>query len=89
MYRKRDWTQDWDGASGRPKAVSPLELENEIETAPGIDPGAAERSLPGAAAEARAPSPTPPSPRRRRRRRCPQHPARIPAMTPAQISRGD
>ena len=62
MYRKRDWTQDWDGASGRPKAVSPLELENEIETAPGIDPGAAEQSLPGAAAEARAPSPTPPSP---------------------------
>jgi membrane fusion protein (multidrug efflux system) len=62
MYRKRDWTQDWDGASGRRKVVSPAELENEIDTVPGTDPSATEESLPGAAAEARAPSPTPPSP---------------------------
>ncbi len=58
MYRKQDWTQDWDGGSDRLKVVPTSEPENS-EAAPETDRGAVQESLPGAAAKARAPSPTP------------------------------
>jgi membrane fusion protein (multidrug efflux system) len=62
MYRKQDSAQDWDDASGRLKVVPTPKPANNLVTAPGTAPSAAEQSLPSAAAEARAPSPTPPSP---------------------------
>jgi membrane fusion protein, multidrug efflux system len=60
MYRKQDGTQDWDTVSGGLKVVAAPEAKNETETTPDSDPGVADRSLPGTAAEARAPSPMPP-----------------------------
>jgi membrane fusion protein (multidrug efflux system) len=59
MYRKQEWAQDWDDGSGRLKVAPSTEPEENIETAPDTNLGAAEQSLPGAAAEARVPSPTP------------------------------
>ena len=60
MYRKQDWTPDWDDGSGRLKVVSSPQAENTVEPGPDAAEAAPDRSLPNAAAEARAPSPTPP-----------------------------
>ena len=82
MYRKQDWAQDWDGASGRPKVVPPWSAETEVRPSPGsIRRGPSNPCLEGCGRGPHRP------PRRRRpgggAPRCRQHPARIPARTPA------
>lgn len=60
MFRKQ--AEDWDEGSSRIKTAPAEHSENIAEDAPDTIQRDADRSLPGAAADARAPSPMPSSP---------------------------